>query len=136
MDKKVVRRMIKRLTAVPESYEQGAMFVEEDDRAPCGTVACLAGEAVICSAKTVEAGIKLAFSGEIDLVEHAEAVLGLTGIDHCVFSVDASGWPIPFRYDFTEANSREEEARVAVAYLKEALKRGTMVWTSNDSAAA
>jgi hypothetical protein len=132
MNKKVVRRMIKRLETVPESYHQGAMFVEEDDHAPCGTVACLAGEAVICSAKTVEAGIKLALSGEIDLVEEAEALLGLTDIEHCVFAVDGSGWPIPFRYEFTEANSREEEARVAVAYLKEALKRGTMIWETEQ----
>jgi hypothetical protein len=128
MNKKVVRRMIKRLQTVPESYRQGAMFVEEDDHAPCGTVACLAGEAVICSAKTVEAGIKLAFSGEIDLVEEAEAILGLTDVDHCVFAIDASGWPKPYRDDFQKAGSREAEARVAVAYLQEGLKRGTLIW--------
>jgi len=128
MNKTVVRRMIRRLQAVPESYKQSAMFVEEDDGSPCGTVACLAGEAVICSAKTVEAGIKLAFSGEIDLVEEAEAILGLTDTEHSVFAVDASGWPKPYSDDLQRADSREAEARVAVAYLKEALKRGTMVW--------
>ncbi len=128
MNTAVVRRMIKRLRAVPESYDQSAFVVEESDEAPCGTVACLAGEAVICSETTITKGIKLAFSGDIDLLERAEEVLGLTGLNHGVFSFNAAGWPKPFNDQFAATDSREAKARVAIAYLTEALKRGTMIW--------
>lgn len=128
MNKTVVRKMIKRLGSVPESYDQRAWYVRKDDSAPCGTVACLAGEAVICSAKTVKEGIKLAFDNYDDIAELAEELLGLSGSGHQVFASDGSGWPEPYRTQFSQSSETGPRAQVAASYLKEALKRGTMVW--------
>lgn len=134
MNKEVVRKMIKRIESVPEHYDQAAFFVESNDIAPCGTVACLAGEAVICSAPTVEAGIKLAFQKYDDIPALAANLLGLPNV-HAIFSADGSGWPEPYARQFAEAEeSPEAQAKVAVAYLKEALKRGTMIWDADGSA--
>lgn len=132
MDKKVVRRMIKRLDTVPESYEQSAWFIEEDEGSPCGTVACLAGEAVICSANTVKQGIKLALENFDMIVPLAEKVLGLHG-NHGLFDCAGSGWPRRYRKALQDANSRKEKANVAAAYLRESLERGTLIWQdAND----
>ena len=58
--------MIKRLEAKPETYYQGAFIetvIDRDDlpdKRPipsCGTIACLAGEAIICSERSVVKGI-------------------------------------------------------------------------------
>lgn len=127
MNKSVVRKMIKRIGSTPESYHQEAWFIETDRRTPCGTVACLAGEAVICSARTIEDGIKLAFLEHDKIPDLAEKILGLP-YGHAVFAADANGWPEPYDSDFAKAKSRKDQAAVAVAYLKEALKRGTMIW--------
>lgn len=132
MDKKIVRKMIKRIESVPESYDQSVFYIEESNRSPCGTVACLAGEAVICSAKTVEAGIKLAFEDLGALLDRADKVLGLPP-NHAVFAANGGGWPEPHRSNFTKAAPGKARARVVVAYLKEALKRGTMVWETEDA---
>lgn len=132
MDKKIVRKMIKRIESVPESYDQSVFYIEESNRSPCGTVACLAGEAVICSAKTVEAGIKLAFEDLGRLLDRADKVLGLPP-DHSVFAANGRGWPEPHRSNFAKATTGKARSQVAVAYLKEALKRGTMVWETGDT---
>lgn len=128
MNKTVVRKMIKRLESVPESYDQKAWYVRKDDSAPCGTVACLAGEAVICSAKTVKEGINLAFSNYDEIPALAEKLLGLSDNRHQVFVCDGNGWPEPYRTQFQQSSEKEQKAQVAAGYLKEALKRGTMVW--------
>ena len=122
MNKTVVRKMIKRLESVPESYQQSALFVEENDGTPCGTVACLGGEAVICSAKTIKAGIKLALDSGTDVVILAEEVLGLTSVTHSVFSMDASGWPVPYYDNFRKAGSRKAETQVGSSLPKGSLK--------------
>lgn len=128
MNKTVVRKMIKRLGSVPESYDQRVWYIRKDDSTPCGTVACLAGEAVICSAKTVKEGIKLAFDNYGEIPELAGQLLGLSGSRHQVFVSDGSGWPEPYRTQFSQSSETGPRAQVAVSYLKEALKRGTMVW--------
>jgi hypothetical protein len=46
-----------RIAAIPAAYDQSIYF-RPDDNAPCGTAACLAGEAIICSAPSVEAGVE------------------------------------------------------------------------------
>jgi hypothetical protein len=127
MNKAVVRKMIKRLESVPEHYDQEAYYVERNDKAPCGTVACLAGEAVICSAKTVKAGIESAFAEYGSIPERAEMILGLHHLQHSVFASDGGGWPQPYRTQFAQSQ-KADQSKIAVAYLKEALKRGTMIW--------
>lgn len=132
MNKTVVRRMIKRIESIPESYDQAAWFIENSSKAPCGTVACLAGEAVICSAKTVEAGIKLAFEEFDKIIERADEILGLPE-EHSVFSANGGGWPEPYRSKYSQAQSNKARSQVAVLYLKEALKRGTMIWETEQT---
>jgi hypothetical protein len=127
MNRTVVRKMIKRLESVPEHYDQKAYYVERDDKAPCGTVACLAGEAVICSAKTIQEGINLAFAKYDSIPERAEVILGLPRLQHSVFAADGSGWPEPYRTQFAQSQ-KADQSKIAAAYLKEALKRGTMIW--------
>jgi hypothetical protein len=127
MNKAVVRKMIKRLESVPEHYDQEAYYVERNDKAPCGTVACLAGEAVICSAKTVKAGIELAFAEYDHISERAEEILGLPRLQHAVFASDGGGWPEPYRTQFAQSQ-KADQSKIVAAYLKEALKRNTMIW--------
>lgn len=129
INRRVIERMIERIKTLPESYDQGAFYVERSDKAPCGTVACLAGEAVICSAATYDLGLKkllkLRTLGGISL--SAATILRLP-YNHELFVSDASGWPAPFNKQFAKARTRKTQAKVAVAYLRECLKRGTMIW--------
>lgn len=45
-----------RIAMIPASYDQSNWCIR-NDAAPCGTAACIAGEAVICSQPSIEAGI-------------------------------------------------------------------------------
>lgn len=128
MNKTLVRKMIKRIKSVPESYNQHTWFIAHGGSAPCGTVACLAGEAIICNAKTVKEGIRIAFENYDDIPNRAERLLGLPPNEHSVFAMDGSGWPKPHSMNFKEAATPKDRASVAVEYLTEALKRGEMLW--------
>jgi hypothetical protein len=134
MNKAVVRRMIDRLERVPDSYDQSAFYIEGSNRTPCGTIACLAGEAVICSVPDEKKGLKLALKAmEGDGLSVSTQASRLLGIrenrdESNVFGYDASGWPAPFNTQYQKARTRKARAQVAVAYLKEALQRGAMLW--------
>lgn len=126
MNKAAVRRMIRRITEQPKTFDQAAFYVEPS---ACGTVACIAGDAVICSVRDEAKGIKLAeqLLDEGGLIERADRVLGLPSV-HEVYRATASGWPKPYSDQYPVANSKSERAKVAAAYLSEAVKRGTMIW--------
>lgn len=137
MNKEVVRKMIERLEAVPQSFDQSAYWIYEDGEAPCGTVACLGGEAVICAAPTLEEGIAEVFfikstgGPGTSVPERADQILGLENQKHAIYASDAGGWPDPYGARYREArinSGRKAAAAVVVSYLKEALERGTMVW--------
>src|SRR5690349_21650461 len=54
LNKPLIRKMIKRIETMPESYDQEvwARRINADDERPrpiCGTTACLAGHAIICN---------------------------------------------------------------------------------------
>lgn len=127
MNHKLIKKIIKRIEGFPESYDQRAWFISEDNETPCGTVACLAGETVICSAPTVKQGIKLAFGNYDAIPAMAERLLGLPDT-HSLFAMDGSGFPAPYAKRFGRAQTRKGRARIVVAYLREALKRDAMVW--------
>lgn len=57
LNKALLRKVRNRIRKIPESYYQGT-WCRADKGAPCGTIACIAGETIICAAPTVEAGIK------------------------------------------------------------------------------
>jgi len=117
LNKPLIRKMIKRIETKPLSYDQGAMYAEESDSAPCGTVACLAGEAAICSKRTEAEGIKFALGRHYDPFE-------LMGIDsrYAIFNVQGSRWPEPFRTQYRKATTRRKQAAVAVDLLKAILR--------------
>lgn len=54
---KLLRKVRNRIATIPESYDQ-SRWVQSNDKAPRGTMACLAGEAIICSQPSVGEGIK------------------------------------------------------------------------------
>lgn len=124
--KTLLRRMIKRIEQAPESYDQRTFYGERDSGTPCGAVACLAGEGVICLAPTVKQGVRKLLSGQFNTDELA-SILRLPTY-HGVFAANNPSWPSPFKEQLAKAKSRQAQAQVAVAYLKEAIKRDTMIW--------
>lgn len=119
LNKPLIRKMIKRLTEIPESFDQNAAWAARDKRSPCGTVACLAGEAIICSASTVKEGIRLAMS---DNYPDPTKLMGLPE-DHGLFACAAMDWPEPFQTQYHNADGdQKKEARAAIDLLKAILK--------------
>ncbi len=126
---KLLKKVRNRIAKIPESYDQSAWFLESNDKAPCGTVGCLAGEIVICAAPSIKKGIDQFLDNADDVIARAEDLLGLEGKDHSLWAADASGWPEPFALQFKQANrNKKKEAQVAVAYLDECIKRGKVTW--------
>lgn len=134
-----------RIAAVPESYDQST-YRRADRRAPCGTAACLAGEAIICDAPTVEDGVaELREYDDVDFVaERAAELLGLPQPDWGKHSETGDGynvtarlfachedyevfWPEPFASQFAEAGTTSERSRVAVAYLDHIIATGKVL---------
>lgn len=125
---KLLRKVRNRIAKIPESYDQGAWIIEPFSSAPCGTVACLAGEVAICGAPSIKKGIAQFLADPLKAIARAEHLLGLTGKNHGLFAADASGWPEPFASRFRHAATKQQEAQVAVAYLDECIKRGKVIW--------
>jgi len=122
---KKVRNRIKR---IPQSYNQNKWY-GRSSTSPCGTVACLAGETIICAAPRVAQGIKnlrKAFDEYGDAIpQRAAQLLGLRG-DYFslsnegqtkIFQADGTGLPQPYRGEFQRARTRRDKAKVIVAYL-------------------
>lgn len=112
---------------VPESYAQYT-FYSESDKAPCGTRACLAGEIVICSAPTIEKGVKklkaqiqraMDSSEYIKTGESAARLAGF-GVEEAraLFAADAVMWPRRFRNLYYNAKSERGRAKAAAALLR------------------
>ena len=123
-----------RIATIPESYHQGT-WCDDSHKAPCGTVACLAGEAIICAAPTVEEGVKelrRLYEQEPDPYAIARRAARLLNLDaNCRSSLDreaaifldgAAGWPYRFAEMF-DAN----EARGAVAFLDWIIETGKVL---------
>lgn len=134
-----------RIATIPESYDQEQWY-DTSPRSPCGTVACLAGEAIICAAKSVPQGIaelKRLYARDplYAVPERAARLLGLSGdwsawIDEedwkqaaetTMFDADAETWPEPYRDEFQRAPSAIERASVAVAYLDRIIETGKVL---------
>lgn len=135
LNKPLIRKMIKRIETMPETYCQGDwMRRVTKHNAPhykrpvprCGTVACLAGEAVICSQPSVSKGLaalERSLTGEGKIVsELAAELMGIEGSHYYIFSATGRCWPQPYASRFMKAKSYKQEARVAVSLLKAILK--------------
>lgn len=135
---KLLRKVRNRVAEIPESYEQST-YHQKDDDAPCGAVACLAGESVIAASPTLKQGINTLrrmdqrFLRE-DSFTHparnaAKKLLGLSDREaDAMFDGEAEGWPEPYRGRFKRAVRQKTEAKIAVAYLDECLKRKAVMW--------
>jgi hypothetical protein len=119
INKPLIRRMIKRIEAKPKGYDQGAFYAEASKAAPCGTVACLAGEAAICSKRTEVAGLKFAL--RLDYNPHL--LIGCCKSLNChIFDWNASGWPAPHNTEYANAKTYKARARAAANFLRAILK--------------
>lgn len=126
------KKVRERIATTPESYDQ-LLWAKRSTKAPCGTTACLAGEAIICSMPTVEAGVKLLW----DTLSHpstpapdlmAKELLGLNDREAAaVFTASACGWPAPFSVQYDKARGNAGKARAAVAYLDHIIETGKVL---------
>jgi hypothetical protein len=120
---RLLNKTADRIEKIPESYAQDT-FCRTDDRSPCGTVACLAGEIVICSARSVSKGIELLYesSGIADLAARK------AGLDEdeasSLFWPTSSFWPQPFRSRYGKATTQRGRAKVAADLLRYLAKGG------------
>lgn len=132
------KKIRERIATIPESYSQ-YVFIKNSPVAPCGTVCCIAGDAIICNAATVADGI--ASLRQMDdtaapddsqwgqLIPHvAQDLLGLDDAEAAVlFEFAENHWPEPFRGGFILADSDAERSRVAVAFLDHIIETGKVL---------
>lgn len=130
------KKMRERIATIPDSYNQ-SVFVTRSAKAPCGTAACLAGEAIICNAANVSDGIaELKRLDGADypwaVADRAAALLRLAGNfgafadeddaeaagETLIFDGEADYWPEPYRSQF----KRGDEAAAAVALLDDIIE--------------
>lgn len=113
-NKELLLKAAQRIEEFPESYSQ-AVFAGHSKVAPCGTVACLAGEIVICSEPTTVAGIKLLWEldGRDEVGSYAQEVAGLTDEEEYALFYESQYWPEPFGEQFINASSKERPSIAA-----------------------
>lgn len=125
MDAKVKRnrrlllKTAKRIEEFPASYDQGD-WGRESNRSPCGAVACLAGEIVICSERTVKRGIELLYkimNSRGDSV--ADAAIRLSRLDYNDDGLfyDPKHWPAGIGKGFY-LKSQTGKAKAAAELLR------------------
>lgn len=129
------RKIRDRIQAIPESYNQ-QVWMTGSTEAPCGTAACIAGEAIICAAPSVEQGVKdlRRHIADDNAPETAADLLGLEGDwynedegEAAIFSSGGKGWAQPYRGMFRRARSGAGRARAAVAYLDHIIETGKVL---------
>lgn len=133
------KKMRDRIATIPESFNQD-VWCAPSGKSPCGTVACLAGEAIICAAPTVEEGIRHLqrittndYDDGYGVPVVASRLLGLKGNyrfwgeeeETVIFKGGAHGWPTRYRNQFLDANDDpKKQADAAVAFLDHVIKTG------------
>lgn len=119
-NRKLLLKTAKRIKEVPESYNQGE-WVADDDRSPCGTVACLAGEIVICSERSVKAGIEklnlIHFESNDSVADVAVELAGLEEEDADVLFYSPKTWPNRIGKGFGKKN-KVAKAHAAAELLR------------------
>lgn len=135
------RKVIKRIETKPETYAQQTWHANVNDfntnareyndgkprpRPPCGAVACIAGETIICNAPSVKLGL-VALTNADGYSFTAGNLLGLSGRERNLFDGNALTWIEPFRSQFQSAKTYKGEARAAINYLKHIIKTGKVL---------
>lgn len=139
LNKPLIEKMCVDMLANPESYDQGTPGQSYKSRvaegnygdsqiwprprpAPaCGSVACLMGQAIISNAKTRSEGItemnRVLRSGNI-----AKTAIKLTGLKESLFGVTSSGWPEPYKSEWSKAETYIDQTNAAVGMLRAIVK--------------
>lgn len=118
-NKRLLLKTAKRIEEVPESYNQGE-WIGSSNRSPCGTVACLAGEIIICSAPTIEKGIRKlhdTFYGEGRVADTALRLAGLHYDDEDTLFYSPRHWPNKIGKGFGRKN-KIGKAKAAAELLR------------------
>src|SRR5690242_6818683 len=115
-NKRLLLKIAERIENIPQSYDQNT-WRDRDSRSPCGAVACLAGEIVICSERTIEKGLVKLF--EIGSVwSAAQDLAGLTDSEANNLFLDVEDWPSQFSRRYLGAKTQRGRANVAAALLR------------------
>lgn len=135
------KKMRERIATSPDSYNQQS-WCQSDSIAPCGTAACLAGEAIVCAAPSVGEGVRrlrrlVRSDDEYAVPRFAASLLGLEGDyaaygedemgETAMFHGDAKYWPEDYRMMFMAADNRYSKAHAAVAYLDHIIETGRVL---------
>jgi len=118
-NRKLLLKTARRITKVPESYNQHE-WVMDSDRSPCGTVACLAGEIIICSEPTVKKGVerlKDIYHGEGSVATEAIELTGLDEDDEDALFYSPKTWPNGIGKRFAR-KTKVEKAKAAAELLR------------------
>lgn len=123
---RLLNKAADRIESIPESYSQ-TTFKERSADAPCGTVACLAGEIIICSERSTAKGLKTLHSTPLrDVWLKAARLAGLTDDEADVLFNTSYGWTWPTKFSerFDHAKTKKQEAKVAASLLRYLAKGG------------
>jgi hypothetical protein len=114
-NRRLLLKTAKRIEEVPESYNQ-CEWVAESSSSPCGTVACLAGEIVICSERTVKKGIEKLYN-TFSVAGKAREAAGLGYGESERLFYSPKDWPNGIGKNFRR-KSKTEKAKAAATLLR------------------
>jgi hypothetical protein len=127
---RLIRQIIKKIETTPEAYDQN-VWGRRDDKAPCGTAACIAGWACFLggekSLEQLRRNPKSAAGVAVKLLGLFKPRNGWDGGEKGMFDGYAYSWPSPFAERYQAAKTSRARARAAISYLKHVLKTGEVV---------
>ena len=127
---RLIRRIIKKIETTPEAYDQN-VWGRRDNKAPCGTAACIAGWACFLggekSLEQLRRNPKSVAGIGVKLLGLFKSRDGWVADETGMFDGYADSWPHPFDKRYQEARSPRAGARAAISYLKHVLKTGEVV---------
>jgi len=121
-NRRLLLKTAKRIEEIPESYNQGE-WVAESNHSPCGTVACLAGEIIICSERSMKKGIEKLFEAsydgisDLDVPDLAVKLAGLDYDDQFKLFYSPVQWPNKIGKGFNKKKQRAK-AKAAATLLR------------------
>ena len=117
-NRRLLLKTAKRIESIPESYNQFE-WAADNSLSPCGTVACLAGEIIICSERSVKKGIdKLWNSYDANDVDGvAQQLAGLSDNENYRLFYSPDDWPNKIGKGFRR-KTREGKAKAAAELLR------------------
>lgn len=137
LNRALLRKIRNRIAEIPKAYYQGHWYEVNAD-SPCGTTECIGGDAIVCSAPSVEAGIaKLRrmmqrIDGALKVSRKARSLLGLTEKEANVLFDGSGDWPGRYGRRYRRALTERTKANAAVALIDAILEEGREVLHANN----